>query len=192
VGVSLSVTPTFISGDTMLLAVKAARTFFEIGTPNSSFDQQVQTSRNAVIANVMIKFGQTLVLSGLSERETSETSTGVPGLKDLPLVQYLFGNNTKHEMTKSVVFMLTPRAPVTGQDIPPIATKENSTPPERVKDLLKREGFNIAPNMEAIFRQMSRNPFYREFRTNDLVSEEWRRETYIERLLNDFSGMLVF
>lgn len=192
VGVSLSITPTFINQESMLLAVKASRSFIEAGATAGTFSEQMQTSRNAVTANVMINFGQTLVLSGLSERENTENSSGVPGVKDLPVLQYLFGAKNKRDYTKSVVILLTPRRPVTGNDIPPVITSKEQARTEKVRDLLQKTGFKPQPNLDAIFRQMSRNPFYREFRTNDLVSEDWRRETYTERLLNDFATMLFY
>lgn len=192
VGVSLSVTPTFINDDSMMLAVKATRSIVEVGAKGVTFEQQMQTSRNAVTANVMIKYGQTLVLSGLSERESQEVSSGVPGLKDLPVLQYLFGTQTKSDITKSVVIMLTPRRPVTGDDIPPVTTGKETDRSEKTWDLLQSAGFHAEPNMSAIFRQMSRNPFYREFRNGDLASEDWRHETYVERLLNDFATVLFF
>ena len=78
VGVSLSVTPTFVNKNTMLLAVKATRSYIEPGNNNSTFAQVMQTSRNTVTADVLIDYGQTLVLNGLSERELDDSSSGVP------------------------------------------------------------------------------------------------------------------
>ncbi|HEY4646572.1 MAG TPA: hypothetical protein VIH25_09870, partial [Steroidobacteraceae bacterium] len=60
VGISLSVTPTFIDSETMLLAVKAQRSFIEAVDASITFTSAIQASRNAVSANVLLKMGQTL------------------------------------------------------------------------------------------------------------------------------------
>lgn len=48
-----------------------------------------------------------------TEREESSSSrTGVPGVQDVPLVQYLFSSKRSSDFRRSVLILLTPRAPV--------------------------------------------------------------------------------
>ena len=190
VGVSLSVTPTFITDDSMLLAVKATRSFFEVGTNNATFQQAVQTSRNAVLANVIIKFGQTLILSGLSDRESTRTTNGVPVLKDIPILQYGFKRETEREYNKSVIFLLTPRKPMSLNELEIMSGAEQT--PQKVTELLKRDGSSITPNLQVILKQLERNIYFQEFRTNDITTQNWRNDTFIVRIFKDLLDSLYF
>lgn len=52
---------------------------------------------------------ETLILSGLSERETIKVSSRVPVLGDVPIVQNMFSRGEESQFTKSVLMLLTPR-----------------------------------------------------------------------------------
>lgn len=109
VGVSLSITPTFIDDEQMLLNVKAARTFFEPITGSSTFSQSIQTSRNMVSAATRVRVNETLILSGLAESEVISGSSGVPLIKDAPGIKHLFSRSTEQSYSKSVLILITPR-----------------------------------------------------------------------------------
>ena len=86
-GVSLSVTPTFIDDETMMLAVKASRSFIANTTAIGGFNAGIGIAQHAVTANVRVKYGETLVLDGLTDRESSRNQDGVPILQDIPIIQ---------------------------------------------------------------------------------------------------------
>jgi general secretion pathway protein D len=111
VGVSLAVTPTFIDDRTVLLNVAASRTFLNLGNPSvaGTFSQAMQTTKQAVTTVVAVGFGESLILGGLSERQLEKQRSAVPGLGDVPLIQYLFNRTELLEYTKSVLILLTPR-----------------------------------------------------------------------------------
>lgn len=109
VGVSLSVTPTFINEEQLLLNVKAARTFFEPITNSSTFAQSVQTSRNMVSAASSVRINETLILSGLIEDESDFGNAGVPVLKRVPGLKNLFSVRSQQSFKKSVLILITPR-----------------------------------------------------------------------------------
>lgn len=108
VGTSLSVTPTLIDDDTLLLSAKAARSFFTQIDPGS-IEETLVSNRNTVTANVRLRYGQSLILSGLRESETSDSHSGVPVLKDTPGVQYLSSRRIQSSQEKSVLIVITPR-----------------------------------------------------------------------------------
>ena len=58
-----------------------------------------------------MKFDDTLIISGLSEKETEKLNDGVPFLQDLPVLQHLFRHEDTLDFTKSVLILLTPRKP---------------------------------------------------------------------------------
>ena len=72
VGIKLDVTPKFLGKDTVELEVSAARAFIEGRSANASFNNFAQITKTIVTANVVMKFGSTLVISGLSEKETEK------------------------------------------------------------------------------------------------------------------------
>ncbi|MDQ7971313.1 MAG: pilus assembly protein N-terminal domain-containing protein [Rhodocyclaceae bacterium] len=62
--------------------------------------------------------GDTIVLAGLMNRESSRTSDGLPGLRKVPLVGRAFRADTDTDKTQEVVVFLTPRV-VTAADSRP-------------------------------------------------------------------------
>ena len=52
--------------------------------------------------------GETVVITGLTKQNLSDTSSGVPGLKDAPGVGWLFGAKSKSETLNEYVIFITP------------------------------------------------------------------------------------
>ena len=73
-GVSLSVTPTFVDDDTMMLAVKASRSFIANTAAVGGFNAGIGIAQHAVTANVRVKYGETLVLDGLIHQRAGRRS----------------------------------------------------------------------------------------------------------------------
>ena len=110
IGVKLTLTPEFLEDGRIMLDVTAERTFLTTPNTNSvTFTLRIDTSKTNVHANVVMNYGETLILSGLSEKETERTRDGVPLLQDIPGVQYLFSKKTTRDFQKSVLILLTPR-----------------------------------------------------------------------------------
>jgi len=110
VGVSISFIPTFLSDDEMLISLKATRSFFEANsTTISSSINTVQLSRNMVFANARLRMGETMIVSGLAEREHDRVNDGVPILKDIPVLGNFFANTSTLEYNKSIIILITPR-----------------------------------------------------------------------------------
>lgn len=189
-GVSLSVTPTFINDDNMLLAIKASRSFFD-GTA-LTLSGTVPSSRSVVQANVRIRYGQTLVLSGLNERESQGGENGVPILMDVPLLQYFFSNKTTREFNKTVLILMTPRRadPMT---IPLANATQDDVSPE-LADVRVSASALLATggNLALIQANLQNSTFYRQFQSGDLKAEVWNRPSDIRTILDDFIGLLMF
>jgi general secretion pathway protein D len=77
---------------------------------------------------VTVPDGETLILGGLDQDFDRDLSTGIPVLKDLPIIGYLFGATTKRKEHTEVVFFLTfnIRAPNEGRVVTPPAEKERT------------------------------------------------------------------
>ena len=89
VATSLSVTLTMIDDDSLMLSAKASVSCLR---PNDAgtIKESIVTLKNAVRANVRMRYGQTLIFSGLLESDGTRSHSGVPVLQDIPGVQYAF------------------------------------------------------------------------------------------------------
>jgi general secretion pathway protein D len=183
VGIKLTVTPQFIDDETVEVKVDAARAFIEGRQPQVGFNNFVQTTRTQVSASAVMRFGETLILSGLSEKETERIKDGVPVLKDIPIVQYLFSNETTLDFTKSVIILLTPRrARFTTRPEP--APADAPAPQRNLQELKGRLGeFKPAPNLDAAFHHLRSADLFKEFRTGDVRSERWVTPFSLETIL---------
>ena len=183
VGIKLTVTPQFIDDETVEVKVDAARAFIEGRQPQVGFNNFVQTTRTQVSASAVMRFGETLILSGLSEKETERIKDGVPVLKDIPVLQYLFSNETTLDFTKSVIILLTPRrARFTTRPEP--APADAPAPQRNLQELKGRLGeFKPAPNLDAAFHHLRSADLFKEFRTGDVRSERWVTPFSLETIL---------
>jgi Tfp pilus assembly protein PilF len=195
VGLSLSVTPTFIDEQQMLLNVRAAHTFFEPVTGTSTFNQSLQTSRNMVAAATKIRINETLVLSGLTEREVISGSSGVPLLKDIPGVQYLFSKKTVQNFNKTVLILITPRRMVAyGENLDQVQALNNKdVEPKLMQETRQRALKELGgqwPNLYHAIRHMSRSERAFGVRSKDIELEDWNKPKRVQKILQDAVGSL--
>lgn len=104
---SLKVTPQVTNDGAITMEIDIAKSAF--GTRPTADSPPDQTSRN-VKTNVLVENGSTVVIGGLYQTSTLETQSGIPFLKDLPLVGWLFRSPYAPDTNKNelIVFM-TPR-----------------------------------------------------------------------------------
>lgn len=199
VGVSLSVTPTFVDDDTMLVAVHAARSFVEQIDPNVSFGQTMQTSRNSVSSNVVLKFGQTLILSGLAEQEVQRTSDGVPVLQDIPVLQYMFRNKTTQNFTRSVLVLITPRKPdMESQQLarllPSLSHGADADKEAVIRKLSTRpiNSNDINPNLDSAYKHALESKLFLQFRVGDMRADDWSTPSRLDSLFRQILSSIYF
>lgn len=181
-GIALAVTPNFLPEGRIQLKVEAQRTALNASSDNPRVAYQIEIGETTANANVVMNIGETLVLSGLSEKSSSTTRDGVPGLQDVPLLQYFFSNKRTNQLQRSVLILVTPRS-----SIPISESRERESEPmdTRMQSLREKFGFtdSTPPNIEAVLTQLQGNEHYREFRQSDVSLERWDRvHTTGERL----------
>ena len=195
IGVKLSILPTFLSGNKIRLTVDAQRTFLRTPSSDVIYTYKLETSKIMVNANVIMEFGETLVLGGLSEKETSNARDGVPVLQDIPGVQYLFSTKKTDDFQRSVLMLITPREPQytyrkqtassPSQAGATAGQEAGQVGEDSMKELRARYGdwFKPYPNLASVFSQLNSSSIYREFRTGDVTLEKWdKQSTTIDRL----------
>jgi Flp pilus assembly secretin CpaC/Flp pilus assembly protein TadD len=179
VGVKLGVTPERVGSENVKLLVEVERTFLQTPSTSVDFDFQIRTSKTTIAANVVLRRGETLILGGLSEKETESIRDGVPGLQDVPLIQYLFSRATTRDFNRSVLVLVTPRTPeytYSPRDARKLARAARGENEDQVLNELKArytDWFRPYPNWASVFRHLQNNALYREFRTADVALERW-------------------
>lgn len=190
-GIKLAVTPTFLSKGRVQLKVEAQRTSLNASSESPRVAYQIEIGETTANANVVMNIGDTLVLSGLSEKSSSTTRDGVPGLQDVPVVQYAFSNKKTNEIQRSVLILVTPRAPV---QVAEAGAGANDPLAARMKTLRETFGFSggSPANVEAVLNQLQSNEFFREFRQGDVSLERWDRMRSTGDRLKEALGFLYF
>lgn len=173
-GVKLAVTPSFLPNGKVKLKVDAQRTFLNADVDTAGFAYRLEISETTANANVVMNMGDTLVLSGLSEKESSSSRTGVPVLQDVPVIQYLFSTKRKSDFQRSVLILITPRSPLFTSK-----SDRGQTPAaaQSMKALREKMGFSdrTPSNVESILNHLKTTELFREFRQGDVSLERWDR-----------------
>ncbi len=111
VGVSVKLTPSEITAEGARFKIEADRSFFS-DQGVGSFKEQLATFKQSVSATAEVKFGETLLLSGLSEKLRDGNSSRTPVLGDIPGPNALFKRTTLVERNRSVLVLVTPSQPL--------------------------------------------------------------------------------
>ena len=195
IGVKLALTPGSIEDDLVSMQIEVERTFLQAPSTSVQFDFQIRTSKTQVSANVVLRRGETLILSGLSEKETESTRDGVPGLQEIPGLQYLFSRATTRDFNRSVLVLVTPRAPeytFRPKGYGPLSGSEGRS--DALNELKARytDWFQPYPNWASVFNHLQKNQLYREFRTGDVKLERWDSQENREARLGSILNFLYF
>ena len=181
VGVKLAVTPEMLPNDMIRLHVVAERTFLTDPSNSVVFEFRLDTTKTNVNSTVTMKFGETLVLGGLSERETSKSADGVPGLMDVPILNYLFSQRVERQFERSVLILITPRRPHYARQA---QTDRNQTL-EKMSDLERdierlqnrhRDWFTPRETFSEIIKKLEGREFFEEFRSGDVKIQSWHND----------------
>jgi len=197
-GVKLSITPTRLEEEIVELTVLVERNSLKSTSTAVSFTYQIRQAKTNVEASVKMRRGDTLILSGLSERETELTRDGVPLLQDLPIIQYFFSRQVETDINKSVLVLITPRLPQytyrsreTRMDIAKQRGEDESIVLKELKGRYS-DWFKPYPNWTAVYNQLQENSLYREFRTGDVKFDKWDSQTTHKERLNNIFKYLYF
>jgi tetratricopeptide (TPR) repeat protein len=197
-GVKLTLLPQILPNGMIKLAIDASRTYLQPPSTNIGFTYKIEISEITANANVVMRLGDTLILSGLSEKETSSSRDGVPGLQDVPLMQYLFSTQQRTDYQKSVLILITPRPAnytwLSDESKAEIAKNPDDpfTPSMDVLRARYSDWFKPYPNTASVFHHLNAADLYREFRTGDVTLESWDRMDSTRLRLKQALGFLYY
>lgn len=102
-GIILQVTP-HVTGDQVLLELHAERSSVALAPSDIGYTFQTQ----ATDTQILLKDGQTGVISGMTIIEKERVRVGIPILMDLPLLGALFRSTSEQESRQDLLIMVTP------------------------------------------------------------------------------------
>jgi len=110
VGVVLDITPQISDdGEIILSIAPRISAFRDITQLNvDTRDMPPDTKDSTMLSIVKMKDNQTLVLGGLITDDKTLKVNGVPILKEIPLIKYLFSSKEKISTKRELVFIITP------------------------------------------------------------------------------------
>ena len=112
IGTELTITPTINEEGYVNLTVEQS---VKAATSEVQFDAPVISTREAT-TQVFVRDGQTVVIGGLVDRQEDKTRSGIPFLKDIPILGYLFSSTRETTITSELFLFLTPYIVETDQD----------------------------------------------------------------------------
>jgi type IV pilus assembly protein PilQ len=107
VELSMVVTPQITSTSDVLLNINVKREFLPSGFTPGGSAPEVDTRESQT--NVMVRSGQTAVIGGIYQNDVATTDTGVPVLKDVPVLGWLFKSHGVTASKNELLIFLTPR-----------------------------------------------------------------------------------
>jgi len=116
-GIILVVTPQVSSDGFVLLDMSAKSSQADFTRTVDQIPTEISREANS---HVLIKNGQTVVLGGIYRDNYSDQQTGIPFLKDIPGLGWLFRDYNKTNRREDLLVFLTPRimTGVVGTDLP--------------------------------------------------------------------------
>jgi len=112
VGTSLTITPTINADGYVNLQVAQE---VSNATTETQFGAPVISTRETA-THLFVKDGQTAVLGGLIDRQEEQHRSGIPLLKDIPLLGALFGTTQRSTATNELFVFMTPHIVATDAD----------------------------------------------------------------------------
>lgn len=193
VGISLSVTPTFINDEEILLSVRASRSFLEDGaTPPVVL---VQT-KNTVNGSALLKYGQTFIMNGLVEREKDVVQSGTPLFQEIPILQYFFKNSITVDYNRQILTLVTVRKIIdSDEEMQKAKNKEGLISRHKLSSQVQQfiDLQSSVPVLDEVFSSLAKDNFlYRRLKQRDLIQESVSSKHWIQRMIVDLKEMAYF
>jgi type IV pilus assembly protein PilQ len=97
---SLTVTPTAVSYNDFIT--------MDVSVTDDQAPSQTRLLRKSISTTLMIKSGETVVIGGIMKESESEDFAGLPVLKDIPALGWLFKAKTRATTKSELLIFLTP------------------------------------------------------------------------------------
>jgi type IV pilus assembly protein PilQ len=117
-GIILKVTPQVSADGFVLLNIEAKSSTLDFGR---TVDGIPQENIREAKANVLVRDGETVVIGGILKDNSNESDSGVPYLKDIPVLGWIFKKASWQRNFEELVVFITPRIVASGSENLPSA-----------------------------------------------------------------------
>ena len=101
----LEITPHVIDGKKLKMRIKVQK---DEADPSRNVDGNPYIIKKQTETNLIVEDGETIVISGLTKQTKTENSNGVPWLKDVPGLGWLFKGESTDDNMQEVLIFITP------------------------------------------------------------------------------------
>ncbi|MEJ5153207.1 type II secretion system secretin GspD [Comamonas sp. MYb396] len=113
-GVILNVTPSVNSGNMVSLQIDQS-VIDSAGLDTAS--QQTKFSNRQLVSKLAVRSGESIVMGGLIRDRNEDTNSGIPLLKDIPIIGKAFSSTTRQTGRTELLLVMTPRVVRTDVDV---------------------------------------------------------------------------
>lgn len=195
-GIKVEITPLEITPEgKVILDIYIAGSLFT-GQPQLKkgiTEQLVQTAKSRVTSTVRAHFGQTIMIGGASLSNNVNFTSGVPVLKDLPLIQYFFARQETASNVQSTLYLITPRRG--GSVSESVQSLASPMPQASVMQQLQRRGLMAVGQYSSLYyilKYLSRAPLFADFRSGDLPKPGMSNAAPLDKRLSQLMRFLYF
>lgn len=104
-GITFTLTPTILSEKKIFLKLSLEQSEF---IPGAEGDIILSSNKNTIDTSVIVGDGEWISIGGIETKKQSKFSTGLPYLKDIPILGYLFGTRAVDAHNSRIEFMIRP------------------------------------------------------------------------------------
>lgn len=115
----LEITPHVIDGKNLKMTILVKKDEVDTTRKDSLGDPYIIKKQTETV--LIVKDGETIVISGLTKQTKSASGSGVPWLKDLPVIGWAFKSDSKSDEKDEVLIFITPH-------ILPVSSKQIASP----------------------------------------------------------------
>ncbi len=144
-GIILKVTPHINSSG--LVKMDISQEVSERGEKDPDLKTTSIVSRVAE-TSLVVQDGQMIVIGGLMRNRDSVSRSGIPGLRNLPVLKYVFGSEGKENSKTELIILITPRV-VRDRREAEVVTQEFSRKVEGLREMLRSRGGLVEENSKA-------------------------------------------
>jgi type IV pilus assembly protein PilQ len=102
----LEITPHVIDDQTLSMKILVRKDEVD---PIRNVDGNPYIIKKTTETNLIVRNGETIVISGLTKQRTLGGDSGIPGLKDVPFLGWLFKSDDRSQKMEEVLIFITPK-----------------------------------------------------------------------------------
>jgi type IV pilus assembly protein PilQ len=103
----LEITPHVIDGKNLKMKIMVAKDELDFSRAASMLGNPIIIKKKTD-TSLIVKDGETIVISGLTKQTITDGNTGFPWLKDIPVLGWLFKADSKEDKMEEILIFITP------------------------------------------------------------------------------------